>query len=163
MNSKHSETELPLWPRLHIALWLKRGLAALALGGMLAGCGGPPALTSRATEGNLTSPYFDAVIRHEEPATIKSAEEYFLFRFRRDGTNTSNFISQKMAESGGNCRASKSETSCTMSRQITVEDCFRGNCGKRIKKWTLLISWRNGPNPIQPRVKISMTSEQINN
>jgi hypothetical protein len=138
-------------------------LFAATLAGAVAGCGGPPALTSRATESNLASSYFDAVIRNEEPATVKSAEEYLVFRFNRDRSNNSDFIRRKIAEGGGNCRVNQADTMCTLNRQINVEDCFRGSCSKRIKKWTLQISWRNSQNSIQPRVKINMTTQQLSN
>jgi hypothetical protein len=41
MNSKQSETELPLRSRPRATQWINPRLAVLLLGGMLVGCGGP--------------------------------------------------------------------------------------------------------------------------
>jgi hypothetical protein len=138
-------------------------LIAVALAGAVAGCGGSPALTSRATESNLTSPYFDAVVFTQEPRDMERVAKFLEMKITRLDDNKSNILEPKITSAGGVCNRIASEVRCQINRRIVSNDCFRGSCSLRLKQWTMLISWRDQSGAIQPRVKINMTTQQLPN
>jgi hypothetical protein len=134
--------------------WQRIALA-LALGGMLAGCGGA-ALTSNVLSGNATNSYLDTV-QHANPTNVLPVANGLKAGIVKRGDNTTERLVARVNEAKGSCDRSGTNVRCVLDKSITERTCFQGRCDKSRKRWTLLISWRDAPGLIDPQVTLKMS------
>jgi hypothetical protein len=141
----------------------RRVALALALGGVLAGCGVPPQFTvnvSYPEGGKPRNDYFDRLFTGVNPgrenSMAASMRDYIVSR----GDNQTDKLLQIITEAGGKCSQSGVFYNCEINRNYVSNSCGRGICSKLARNWNLKIRWNSSVPRFTPELnaKIAILS-----
>ncbi|MGL4635003.1 MAG: hypothetical protein ACRCWF_03400 [Beijerinckiaceae bacterium] len=132
-------------------LWI----LALAVAGLLAGCGVPPTLTANATyTENFKNDYFDRNLRFANYNQAESIADFFERKIIRLGDNENSKLLQIMTDSGGQCNTSGVTYRCTIDRNYISNSCAFGKCSRSKRHWNLSIKWNSSTQNFKPEVRV---------
>jgi hypothetical protein len=139
---------------------MTRALKPLLLTLSLAGCA--PALVTGLNEGTLTKSYFDTLVAWQNPYIMHELEprlERFILNNKKQ--NRTELLLEEMKIAQAECKKNGKMYICLIKRNIVESGCFRSNCSKSRRIWTVTVSWIDLDDQINPKVKINHSIEQL--
>jgi hypothetical protein len=136
----------------------RRVALALALSGVLAGCGVPPSLTANAAYSeNVKNSYFDNVLRFNNYNQADSAVKFLEYKIVSRGDNNNSDLLKILNDSGGHCDTSGVTCRCVIDRIYIANYCAIGKCSRYREHWNLKISWDSLTQKFKPQIKVAIS------